>query len=136
VIARITRHRTPPATVPWLVTEVVALARARSHSVVRDPERTAEFFFVDTPTGRALSVVLGTSRTVVAAIDVEGTERGEAAAKGGDRFPIDSDRPGGFKSPQPGWEARCDGAWRVTASGSASSATAGSRARTSTASTR
>lgn len=77
MIARITRYRTPPAAVSWLVNEVVALARARSHEFVRNPDRTAEFFFVDTPTGDGLSVVLGTSRTVMPAIDIEGAERGD-----------------------------------------------------------
>ena len=77
MIARITRYRTPPAAVSWLVNEIVALARSRSHEFVRNPDRTAEFFFVHTPTGDGLSVVLGTSRAVMPAIDIEGADRGD-----------------------------------------------------------
>jgi hypothetical protein len=78
VIARLTRYRTPPAALPWLINEIVTLARARSDWVVRDRDRAAEFFFVDTPSGDGLSVVVGEGLSVMPAIDVEGAERGEA----------------------------------------------------------
>jgi hypothetical protein len=78
VIARLTPYRTPPAAVPWLINEIVTLARARSDWVVRDRDRAAEFFFVDTPTGDGLSVVLGEGLNVMPAIDITGADRGEA----------------------------------------------------------
>jgi hypothetical protein len=62
---------------PSLINEIVTLARARSDWVVRDRDRAAEFFFVDTPSGDGLSVVLGEGRSVMPAIDVGAANRGE-----------------------------------------------------------
>jgi hypothetical protein len=64
VIARITPYHTPSDALEPLIEEIVAVARARSRRPVERPNKRAEFFFVNTSTGDALSLVIGDDRTV------------------------------------------------------------------------
>lgn len=71
MIARISRYQTPPEALEPLIEEVVAVARARSPSVVQRTNRRAEFLFINTSTGDGLSLLIGDDRTVRAVIELE-----------------------------------------------------------------
>jgi hypothetical protein len=70
MIARLAAYQVPPVEVESLIDEVVAAARARSGSSMLSGDRDAEFFFVDRPNGRGLSLVLGDDKTVSAVIEI------------------------------------------------------------------
>jgi hypothetical protein len=70
MIARITPYRSPPGDLAPLIDEVVAIARVRSRWPVERPSRSAEFFFVNSSTGDALSLVIGDDRSVTPVVEL------------------------------------------------------------------
>jgi hypothetical protein len=70
MIARMTPYRTPPDAVEPLIEEIVAVARARSRWPVERTNRRAEFFFINTSSGDALSLLIGDDRTVTPVIEL------------------------------------------------------------------
>jgi hypothetical protein len=108
VIARITPYQTPPDALEPLIEEIVAVARARSRRSVERTNRRAEFFFVNTSTGDALSLVIGDDRTVRPVIELTRPPSADSEEYGVHLLQVGGPRGSGVMQALFGQVVRCD----------------------------